>query len=176
LRLRRLGKQKLAHESIVTVDLQSGAHTARHLVGRLCAEINLARRQHTSLSIVVLGVHPMTRGGGHEVHMDTQLTATLAALKGALRSQLDWVAWLHASGDGHRFATVLPSGTSEAATFITSVRNAFATATTSFSAQTLSFGTASFDAKNEPAVPRALELLAKAERARRSGADGASAL
>jgi CheY-like chemotaxis protein len=173
LRLRRIGKQKLAHESIVTVDLQSDAHTARHLVGRLCAEIDLARRQRTTVSIVVLGVHPMASGGGHEALMDAQLTATLAAFKGALRPQLDWVAWLHAGGDGHRFAAVLPSAATEAAAFIASVRNAFATATTSVSTQTLTFGTASFDAKNETIVPTALELLAKAESARRSGATGA---
>lgn len=174
LRLRRLGKQKVPHESIVTVDLQSGAHTARHLVGRLCAEITLARRQQTTVSIVVLGMHPIAsgrgHGGGHEIVMDAQLSATLAAFKGALRPQLDWVAWLHAIGDGHRFAAVLPSGIAEAATFIASVRNAFAAVTACVSAQTLTFGTASFDAKNETTVPTALELLAKAESARRSGA------
>lgn len=170
LHLRRIGKQKLAHESIVTVDLQSGAHTARHLVGRLCAEINLARRQQATVSIVVLGMHHSAGGGGQELLIDAQLSATLAAFKGALRPQLDWVAWLHASGDGHRFVAVLPSGTMEAAAFIASVRNAFAAATAAFNTQTptLTFGTASFDAKNETTVPAALELLAKAENARRS--------
>jgi hypothetical protein len=49
----------------------------------------------------------------------------------------------------------------------------FATAFASINAETLTFGTASFDAKNETVVPRALELLAKAESARRSGAAGA---
>jgi hypothetical protein len=172
--LRRIGKQKLAHESVVTVDLQSGAHTARHLVGRMFAEINQARRQRTTVSIVVLGVHPIAIGGGNDVLMDAQLTATLAAFKGALRPQLDCVAWLHASGDTHRFAAVLPSASTEDAAFIASVRNAFATAFASISAQTLTFGTASFDAKNGTVIPTALELLAKAESARRSGAAGAA--
>jgi DNA-binding response OmpR family regulator len=170
LRLRRIGKQKLAHESIVTVDLQSGAHTARHLVGRLCAEIDLARRRQTTVSIVVLGMQQLAGGAGQELLLNAQLTATFAAFKGALRPQLDWVAWLHAGGDGHRFAAVLPSGSMEAAAFIASVRNAFAAATASFNTQppTLTFGTASFDAKVETTVPAALELLAKAESARRS--------
>lgn len=169
LRLRRIGKEKkLAHESIVTVDLHSGAHTARHLVGRLCAEICLARRQQTPVSVVVLGLQQVASGVGQEMVTSAQLTAILAAFKSALRPQLDWVAWLHAGGDGHRFAVVLPSGDTEAAAFIASVRNAFA----SFGTQlpTLTFGTASFDGRPETTVPPALELLAKAECARRSSA------
>jgi CheY-like chemotaxis protein len=173
LRLRRIGRPKLAHESIVTIDLQSDAHTARHLVGRLCAEITLARRQQSTVTVVVLGLHHTASGGGREVHMDAQLTATLAAFKGALRPQLGWVAWLHASGNDQRFAVVLPSAATEAAAFIASVRNAFATTTAPFT--TLTFGTASFDAKNEAVVPTALELLAKAEGARRSAAASAGA-
>jgi hypothetical protein len=168
LRLRRIGRPKLAHESVVTIDLQSDAHTARHLVGRLCAEITLARRQQSTVSIVVLGLHHAASGTGREVQLDAQLTATLAAFKGALRPHLDWVAWLHASSNDQRFAVVLPSATTEAAAFIASVRNAFATTSASFT--TLTFGTACFDARNEAIVPTALELLGRAESARRSEA------
>lgn len=53
------------------------------------------RSQLTTASIVVLGMHDTASGAGHEVPMDAQLTATLAAFKGALRPQFDWVAWLH---------------------------------------------------------------------------------
>lgn len=166
IRLRRLGKNRLAHESIVTVDLNSGAHTARHLVGRLSAEIMLAQRTQSTVNIIALGVHPSQQ----EAVSDSQLTATLAALKGSLRPQLDWVAWLHPAGNSHRFVVVLPSASSETAMFTQSVKNTFVSAAKELSGQppTLSIGTFSVQPAADAKPPTAMEVLGKAESARRA--------
>ena len=157
IRLRRLGKNKLAHESVVTVDLNSGAHTARHLVGRLSAEIMLAQRTQSTVNIIALGVHPSQQ----ETVSESQLSATLAALKGSLRPQLDWVAWLHPAGNSHRFIVVLPSASSETATFVQSVRNTFVSAAKELSGQppALSIGAFSVQPAADANPPTAMEVL-----------------
>jgi CheY-like chemotaxis protein len=170
IRLRRLGKRKLAHESVVTVDLNSGAHTARHLVGRLSAEIMLAQRTQSTVNVISLGVHPSQQ----EVVSESQLSATLAALKGSLRPQLDWVAWLHPAGNSHRFVVVLPSASSETATFVQSVRNTFVSSARELSGQppTLSIGTFAVQPAADAKSPTAMEVLGKAESARRAQQNG----
>jgi CheY-like chemotaxis protein len=170
IRLRRLGKRKLAHESVVTVDLNSGAHTARHLVGRLSAEIMLAQRTQSTVNVISLGVHPSQQ----EVVSESQLSATLAALKGSLRPQLDWVAWLHPAGNSHRFVVVLPSASSETATFVQSVRNTFVSSARELSGQppTLSIGTFAVQPTADAKSPTAMEVLGKAESARRAQQSG----
>jgi CheY-like chemotaxis protein len=166
IRLRRAGKRKLAHESVVTVDLNSGAHTARHLVGRLSAEIMLAQRTRSPLNVIAMGVHPSQQ----DAVTDAQMSATLAALKGSLRPQLDWVAWLHPAGNSHRLVVVLPSASGETATFVQSVRNTFVTAAHELTGMppTLSFGVVTVDMSADAKLPTAMEVLGKAESARRA--------
>jgi CheY-like chemotaxis protein len=166
IRLRRLGKRKVPHESVVTVDLNSGAHTARHLVGRLNAEIMLAKRTQSTVNVVALGVHPSHQ----EEVSESQLSATLAALKGSLRPQLDWVAWLHPAGNSHRFVVILPSATTDTETFVQSVRNTFVSSAKSLAGQApaMSIGTFSVQPAADSKPPTAMEVLGKAESARRA--------
>lgn len=165
IHLRRIGRHRIAHESVVTVDLHSGAHTARHLVGRLSAEIMLAQRTQGVVNVLSLGVHSPHK----EQVTEEQLSATLGALKSALRPKLDWVAWLHAAADSHRFAVILPSPASDADVFVQSVHNAFVSSAKSQTGQApvLTFGTTSVQPAPNSRLPTAMEVLGKAESARR---------
>lgn len=177
IRLRRGVKQKLRNDSVVTVDLASGAHTARHLVGRLSAEIMLAQRRSSRVGVTAVGLHATTqsRNNAASVISDEQLSAILGALKGAIRPQLDWVAWLHQMAGSHRFLVVSSSPSVEPRALEQSIRNAFVlsgnTATLNAPPLNLSFGTALFEPTTGSRPPTALELLGKAESIRRAAKD-----
>jgi CheY-like chemotaxis protein len=170
--LRRSKRQGLGDQEVVTIDLASGAHTARHLIGRLSAEIMLARRQASTLDIVMLGVdapdpgEPATNGAVS----DEQLRALLAAIQGAYRAGTDWVVWLHAIGQTHRFAIVIPGTTFALAGFEQNISNAFVGADSNISSRAraprLTFSFASYRGAPDAAPPTAMELLRSARQAR----------
>ncbi|MET0984451.1 MAG: response regulator, partial [Steroidobacteraceae bacterium] len=120
--LRRISRI-IGHREIVTVDLASGAHTARHLVGRLGAEIELAHATAGTLEIAIIRI-----GSAHgDSTLPEDLLAVLEAVQMSLRPRFDWVAWLHPTGHCHRLAVVMPNaGRGGAAALEQHVRNAFA--------------------------------------------------
>ncbi|MGC3982373.1 MAG: response regulator [Steroidobacteraceae bacterium] len=176
LRLRRGAVRKIANDSVVTVDLQSGAHTARHLVGRLNAELMLARSRGDTINVAVLGVHGAQNARGtREAISEEQLSAVLGSLKSAVRPKFDWVAWLHQANGTHRFLIVLSNLQGNIRTLEQSIRNTFVAAgkAASGGAPVLSFGTTVFNA-GVGMPPPALALLAQAESARRAAKDAVS--
>jgi CheY-like chemotaxis protein len=179
IRLRSGAKPKLANYGVVTVDLQSGAHTARHLVGRLNAEIMLAKRREATINIAVLGVHPAPNSySRNNTLSDEQLGAVMGALRSAINPKCDWVAWLHQVGEIHRFLVVLPGPHSDTIAWHQALSNAFVMSGGSTAVSPppkLSFGTASFAATSDATPPTALEFLGRAESARRAGKDSVAA-
>jgi len=176
IRLRRAARRPIAHYDTVTVDLQSGAHTARHLVGRLNAELMLAQRRQETMDLIIVGVDgPEKSRVRPNVASDEQLAVILGAIREAIRPQLDWVAWLHTAGTSHRFAITLPNRPGGVAEVEQSIRNALVAAgrAAGVGAQlpVLSFGATSFKATNESKPPAALELLGLGERSRRATTD-----
>jgi DNA-binding response OmpR family regulator len=165
IQLRRSNRGGSPTRDVVTVDLASGAHTARHLVGRLNAEIRLAQHAGRPLEIVIVRAHSPAESGGAEDRM----TAVLDAVQTAVRPKTDWIACLHAVANSHRFAVVLPDcATGSAAALERHVRNAFVMNTPGAnSALQLSFGHVTFKATPDAELPTALGLLAQAEQNRR---------
>lgn len=178
LRQRRGVVNKLAHDSVVTVDLQSGAHTPRHLIGRLNAEIMLAQLRNEAVSMAVLGVHATQNvRGGREPVSQQQLSAVMAGLKSGIRPQLDWVAWLHQAAGTHRFLIVCPDLQDGMKALRQGILNTFVSAgSAAFGGPPeMTFGTASFQVVPNARPPTALELLGKAESARRAAGKGPAA-
>ncbi|MET0659201.1 MAG: hypothetical protein ABW110_13700, partial [Steroidobacteraceae bacterium] len=157
--LRRISRI-IGHREIVTVDLASGAHTARHLVGRLGAEIELAHSAAGTLEIAIIRV-----GSAHrDSTLPEDLLAVLEAVQMSLRPRFDWVAWLHPTGHIHRLAVVMPNaGRGGAAALEQHVRNAFALETSNRPFPEISFGHVLFEQKEGAVVPMALSLIAQAE-------------
>lgn len=176
IRLRSGAKPKLANYGVVTVDLQSGAHTARHLIGRLSAELMLAKRRQTTVNAVVVGMHPSPHAAErNEALQHNHLSAVMGALRSAINPSNDWVAWLHQVGEIQRFLVVLHGPNADTQALQQALRNAFVMAGGTIGAPPkLSVGTASFTA-NETTPPTALELLGRAESARRAGKDSIAA-
>ena len=165
--LRRASRRSpLRNEDVITVDLSSGAHTARHLVGRLNAEIKLAHHTSRSLDIVIVRVHSPKDGSNNG---EEQLAAALQAVQTAIRPQADWVACLHPVGRSQRIAVVLPDPQPTSVEALEQhVRNAFVLgASSANSAPELSFGHVTLAAGANNELPTALGLLAQAERHQR---------
>lgn len=149
----------------VTIDLESGAHTARHLVGRLHAEIAYAARVKKPLSVLsvcIESVVPQNRGGsavGSE--------ALLRSVYGAVRPKLDWVARLPAGNNAYRLAVIMPTAAAaEVAALETGIRNGFVhDSGPALRNIKLTMGAALLTGEEVP--PAALELLGESERKRR---------
>jgi DNA-binding response OmpR family regulator len=165
--LRRASRGLAFGHDVITVDLASGAHTARHLVGRLSAEIQLAQHTKRALEIVILRVH--AQGTDSAAMADERLATVLEAVQTAVRPKSDWIACLHSVGKNHRLAVVLPGGNAKA--LEQHVRNAFVmNPTASQGTPELSFGNVTFQAAEGVAFPTALGLLAQAEPQRHAAA------
>lgn len=167
---RRRSSPTGASDEPATVDLENGAHTARHLVGRLHAEIAHAIRTGELLQLLSIGVDTddnlafTRRNVGSPVS-----TALLGAVHGAIRPRRDWVTRLPAPAHACRLAVVMPeSSPADAARVEQGVRNTFVHWDVDCGASDLrlSCGTARIS-KGDPART-ALELLSQAERERRS--------
>jgi DNA-binding response OmpR family regulator len=167
IELRRASRRSPLGNDVITVNLASGAHTARHLVGRLSAEIKLANSTAKALDILIVGVRSASKdpSSGNE----EQLAAALQAVQTAIRPQMDWIACLHPAGRSHRIAVVLPDSPPSAVDVIKQhVRNAFVLSTSrAHTSSELSFGHVTFTAGAGNDLPTALGLLAQAERHQR---------
>lgn len=146
----------------VVVDLSTGAHTARHLVGRLGAEMAHATSQGHELMVVSAAVELPSATGNHAIQ-ETLLQTVL----GALRSELDWAARLPSEQNVARFSIIMPkAGQTEASAFEQGVRNIFSSAPRSsvLASARVTFGAAGLQ-KDNPGLT-ALALLSEAERRR----------
>lgn len=149
----------------VTVDLESGAHTARHLVGRLHAEIAHAVRAQKTLSVVSVCIEA---NSATEELPATVSQGLLRAVHQSARPKLDWVARLPAARTMHRLAIVMPEAAdNDIAAVQQGIRNALVHADGGLALRRaqLTFGVAALGAREKP--PTALELLGESERARR---------
>lgn len=164
LRRRRTSQTGRANEP-ATVDLETGAHTARHLVGRLRAEIAQAARSFGLLQILSVGLDTDDSTLFTRQNLGTSASnALLAAVHDAIRPKQDWVARLPAPAHTCRLAVIMPESYAlDAAAVEQRVRNAFVHWNTD--SVRLSCGLASFSRGDEP--PTALEFLGQAERNRR---------
>lgn len=145
------------------VDLSTGAHTARHLIGRLGAEMAHAASQNHELTVVSVAIELPPAAANNQTIQD----ALLQTILGALRSGLDWVARLPAEASFGRFSVILPqAGQTEASAFEQGVRNIFSSAphSSALSVARVTFGVAGL-AKDHPGFT-ALNLLGEAERRR----------
>jgi hypothetical protein len=154
----------------ITVDLESGAHTARHLVGRLHAEMAHASRSASSLHVVSASIEPTDRSSSSRsgMAMTTASEALLQAVHSSVRDKLDWVARLPAGRDSCRLAIVMPEAdAANIAVVEQGVRNAFVESADgpALRGWQLTFGAASLSDIGDR--PTALGLLAEAERHRR---------
>jgi CheY-like chemotaxis protein len=150
----------------VTVDLENGAHTARHLVGRLHAEMQYARRSgkpfHVLSACIELNEAAAARGS------EAASEALLHAVYAAARPSLDWIARLPASRRACRIAVVMPEAdASQIAAIEQSIRNAFVNSIDqpALRGMQLSMGTAALSTAGDQ--PTALGLLGESERQRR---------
>lgn len=169
IRRRQSSRTGRAHEP-PTVDLENGAHTARHLVGRLRAEIMQAGRSKGTLQLLSIGLDAadpaaFTRHSSEGTVSDV----VLGAVHDAVRPKLDWVARLPAPANTCRLVVVMPeSGPDVAASVEQTIRNAFVHwgLDSSLSGIKLTMGLVAL--ARDANVPTALELLGQAERNRRS--------
>jgi len=173
LRRRQSSRTGRADEP-ATVDLENGAHTARHLVGRLRAEIVHSARTRGVLQILSIGIDTDDALVFARQNIGTSVSnALLAVVHDAIRPKLDWVARLPAPQHTCRLAVVMPeSGITDSATIEQRIRNAFAhwNSESERSEIRLSVGLAALSRGQMP--PTALELLGQAERARRGKDNG----
>jgi hypothetical protein len=168
IRRRQSSRSGRAHEPS-TIDLENGAHTARHLVGRLRAEIVQSGRSKTTLQILSIGLDAADPTAFHQHATSGTISDTLLhAAHEAMRPKLDWVVRLPAPANTCRLVVVMPeSGPNEASAMEQTIRNAFVHWGLSSTANglRLSLGLAHF--AGEDNSPAALELLGQAERSRR---------
>ncbi len=168
LRRRQSSRTGRANEP-ATVDLENGAHTARHLVGRLRAEIVHATRARGLLQILSVGIDTVDEQVFARQGLGASASATLlSVVHAAMRPRLDWVARLPAAPNTCRLAIVMPeSAAADAARLEQDIRNAFVHWNTgsAASAVRLTAGVAALSATDE--TPTALEFLGQAERQRR---------
>jgi CheY-like chemotaxis protein len=169
IRRRQSSRTGRAHEP-ATVDLENGAHTARHLVGRLRAEIVQAGRSRTTLQVLSIGLDAADPAAFQQHSTSGTISDTLlGAAHEAMRRKLDWVVRLPAPANTCRLVVVMPeSGPTEASAMEQTIRNAFVHWGLSSAANgiRLTTGLASFAGEDD--APAALELLGQAERTRRS--------
>lgn len=150
----------------VTIDIESGAHTARHLVGRLHAEIAHASRVKQPLN--VLSVCIESDASAEEAIPARASEGLLQAVHLSVRPKLDWIARLPAARTMFRLAIVMPQSVeSDVASVEQGIRNALVHANegTSLRNVQMTFGVAALGSREKP--PTALELLGESERARR---------
>lgn len=168
IRRRQSSRTGRAHEP-ATVDLENGAHTARHLVGRLRAEIVQAERSKKTLQLLSIGLDAADPAAFQQHSVSGTISHTLlGAAQDAMRAKLDWIVRLPAPANTCRLVVVMPeSGASEASAMEQTIRNAFVHwgLSSAASGLRLSTGLASF--AGEDNAPAALELLGQAERSRR---------
>jgi DNA-binding response OmpR family regulator len=164
---RRQAAQVGAADRPITVDLETGAHTARHLVGRLHAEMSHAARTKKSLHILSVCIEPADQSARRTGAISAASEALLHAVHAAVRPKLDWVARLPAGRDSCRLSVVMPEAdAAKIAAVEQGVRNAFVSADTPvLRGMSLTFGFAALADAGEH--PTALGLLAEAERQRR---------
>jgi CheY-like chemotaxis protein len=152
----------------VTIDLESGAHTARHLVGRLHAEIAHATRVKKPLSVLSVCIEsavPQNRGGTAVGSVASE--ALLRSVYGAVRPKLDWVARLPAGNNAYRLAVIMPAAAAaEVAALETGIRNGFVH-DSGPALRNIKLTTGAALLTGEEAPPAALELLGESERRRR---------
>ena len=162
---RRRASVPMRIDGPVTVDLEGGSHTARHLVGRLCAE--MARAVEGPLHVLTVAVEC---GGDGAIQGASH--ALFRAACSAARPKLDWITRLPAGRRNARLAVVMPlSAPADVAGVAQAVRNAFVQGERlgRFEVK-LSSGSAQFSVERSGLT--ALELLGESERNRR-GADAA---
>jgi CheY-like chemotaxis protein len=159
---RRRATVAMRGDGPVTVDLEGGSHTARHLVGRLCAEMAVAAQG--PLHVLSVAVETGSDGATQAASEALYRAATSAA-----RPKLDWIARLPAGRRASRLAVVMPqSSPSDVAAVAQATRNAFVQGARAGKYEVkLSTGSAQFTAES---TLTALELLGESERNRR-GAD-----
>ncbi|MGE0582048.1 MAG: PleD family two-component system response regulator [Steroidobacteraceae bacterium] len=152
-----------------TVDLENGAHTARHLIGRLHAEIAHAARTGELLQILSIGIDTDDDLAFARRNVNASVSGTLlAAVHDSIRPKRDWVARLPAPAYACRLAVVMPESTQAGAAAVEqAVRNAFVhwNMDSASGDSRLSFGLASFA---DGDAPTALAVLSTAERNRRT--------
>jgi CheY-like chemotaxis protein len=169
IRRRQSSKTGRAHEP-ATVDLENGAHTARHLVGRLRAEIVQAGRSKKTLQLLSIGLDAADAATINQHNTAGTISDTLlGAAHDAMRPKLDWVVRLPAPAHTCRLVVVMPeSGSAEASAMEQTIRNAFVHwgLSSTASGVRLTTGLAAF--AGEDNAPAALELLGQAERSRRT--------
>jgi CheY-like chemotaxis protein len=164
---RRQSAHVTAADRPITVDLETGAHTARHLVGRLHSEMSYAARLGLGLNVVSVCIDPVDANARRLGGIGNASDALLDAVHAAVRPKLDWVARLPASRDSCRLAIVMPQADeAQIGAVEQGVRNAFVSSDESaLRGMSLTFGTAAL--ANAGDKPTALGLLAEAERQRR---------
>lgn len=153
-------------DDLVVVDLASGAHTARHLVGRLHAEIALASRHSKGLTVLSVCVEATEAASGASVSLAAASEALLNAIQDTVRPRLDWVARLPAAPNVYRLAIVMPETGADVTAIEQGIRNTFVHASGAASAGIrLSIGSAALT--DSERKPTALELLGESEGRRR---------
>lgn len=161
----------------VTVDLENGAHTARHLVGRLHAEIAQASRSKGALNVLSVGLDATDAGTAAKNRSGAPSSATLlTAVYSTIRPKLDWLARLPAPPNSCRLAVVMPeSEPTDVAAVEQGIRNALVHygMGSALHGVELSFGVAKLATGDN--LPTALELLGQSERNRRNKEPTASA-
>ncbi|WP_116808443.1 response regulator [Steroidobacter cummioxidans] len=169
IRRRQSSRTGRAHEP-ATVDLENGAHTARHLVGRLRAEIVQSGRSKKTLQLLSIGLDAADAAAFHQHSTTGTISDTLlGAAHEAMRPKLDWVVRLPAPANTCRLVVVMPeSGPTETSAMEQSIRNAFVHWGLSSAASGLRLTTGLAAFAGEENAPAALELLGQAERSRRA--------
>ena len=161
---RRRATAAMRGDGPVTVDLEGGSHTARHLVGRLCAEMALA--EEGPLHVLSVAIETGSDGAAQAAS-----EALFRAVASAARPKLDWIARLPAGRRSSRLAVIMPqSSPADVAAVAQATRNAFVQGQRLGKYEVkLTTGSAQFTPER---ALTALELLGEAERNRR-GADSA---
>ncbi|MFL6550959.1 MAG: PleD family two-component system response regulator [Povalibacter sp.] len=151
------------------VDLETGAHTARHLVGRLHAEIAHSARSGGALQILSIAVETHDERVLSRKNMaGTVSEKLLTAVCAEIRPRVDWVARLPAPAHTCRLALVMPeSEYVDAAAVEQRIRNAFAHWNTQSEHSELRLSAGLAMLTHGPELPTALGLLGQAERSRR---------
>jgi len=165
---RRQATSASRSEGPVIVDLESGAQTARHLVGRLHAEIASAARRHTPLTIISACIEAPASEHIPAGNLKAAAAALLFAVQDAVQPGLHWLARLPALPNVHRLAIVMPESSAAEVTVVEqSIRNTFVRShgPEGHGVPRLSMGRAAFAHAEQP--PTALELLGESERSRR---------
>jgi DNA-binding response OmpR family regulator len=169
---RRQATSATHNDGPVIIDLESGAQTARHLVGRLHAEIALAARRGSPLTIMSACIEAADADHIPAGNFKAAADALLFAVQDAVSPGLHWLARLPASRNVHRLAIVMPESSETQVSAVEQViRNTFVRSPTddSHGAPQLSIGIATL-AQASPdaaATPTALDFLGEAERNRR---------